>query len=35
MKFPIEVITPEHFDDDDVIIYNHNVTVANKNDVYL
>ena len=27
--------TPEHFDDDDVVIYTHNVAVANKNDVYL
>lgn len=27
--------TPEHFDNDDVVIYTHNVAVANKNDVYL
>lgn len=27
--------TPERFDDDDVVIYSHNVAVANKNDVYL
>ena len=27
--------TPEHFDDDDVVIYSHNVAAADKNDVYL
>ena len=27
--------TPEHFDDDDVVIYSRNVAVAGKNDVYL
>lgn len=27
--------TPEHFDDDDVVIYSHNVAVADKSDVYL
>lgn len=26
---------PEHFDDDDVVIYSHNVAAADKNDVYL